>query len=62
MQNVEENIGTPKFRHFRHFLKIGNFKNFITLAIPEINPYLLHFGIIQERHLWKKIQNLFFDL
>ena len=28
-----------------------------------INPYLLHFGNIQERHLWKKkIQNLCFDL
>ena len=28
----------------------------------DLNPYLVHFGNIQERHLWKKIQNLLFDL
>ena len=27
-----------------------------------VNSYLLHFGNIQERHFWKKIQNLHFDL
>ena len=33
-----------------------------TLDFKPFNPYLVHFGNIQERHLWKKIQNLLFDL
>ena len=35
-------------------LSDGNFKNEFGCVRTTINPYLLHFGNIQERHLWKK--------
>ena len=42
--------------------KIGTASyNMIHIKIVEINPYPLHFGNIQERHLWGKIQNLLFN-
>ena len=37
----------------RQFLQHGSIK-LIRMRKSDINPYLLHFGNIQERHLWKK--------
>ena len=48
--------------NFLNFAGPGSIRCQPALVRGSINPYLLHFGNIQERHLWKKIQNLLFDL
>ena len=32
----------------------------LSSEIPSINPYVVHFGNIQERHLWKKKSKIYF--
>jgi len=40
----------------KQVLKVFHYTHLIYSFIPlrSVNPYLLHFGNIQERHLWKK--------
>ena len=54
-------LDTLNFHYFMSCSKLDLMffnRNFI---FSTFNPYPLHFGNIQERHLWKKIQNLLFS-
>ena len=53
-QAMSKKLGLLRFCQTCLVQKIGTYTLY--------GPYLLHFGNIQERHFWKKIQNLHFDL